>query len=657
MGEEDGSGRRRRRRSRAHARGEDGSGERKRRRRRGESAGGGDDNASRGRRRSSGKRDQGSPSTSSGDDAPRDEGRHRGRDIQAQAQNIAKVLQETGRVVGYDDEENPFGDASLSQAFVWHKKIEKQLDKGVDDKVFSADAVREQHEKRLKEIEEVKQRRLERERELAQREEEIDAVQKERLLSEAAELEEKEEGFHVQQARTRSEIRLREGRAKPVDVLYDILNGVSGSRRNLHDPLEMLECLDMADLQELEQEIQAHVELDKDDGQKSKFWDSALTLCRHFLVESRRRSDDQAPQVGFHRSLDADMRELLQQKDVEDLERLKDDITGKLAKGIAGDEEYWEAILKRLVVEIAQACLSSHYSKQLQVTPCEDQARPSETVPLDHTGRAETGNTEQRDKTENLCDGRYSPEPEEFSDDDDEAGDIIDDAQDAAELQLKRAQVHLDERKKVQAATHAGLMSQKRPGPSHNSYAPRFSHTSGNHSQRNTFGGGSRVSEDEARLLALSNRLMGPEEDGEERFNIEVPVDKKVEWWHNKYQVRKPKYFNRVHTGFEWSKYNQTHYDYDNPPPKVVQGYKFNIFYPDLVEKSQTPVYKIEKDPESWDGSTCFIRFHAGPPYEDIAFKIVNKEWEYGHKTGFKCSFERGILHLHFNFKRQRYRK
>jgi hypothetical protein len=32
-----------------------------------------------------------------------------------------------------------------------------------------------------------------------------------------------------------------------------------------------------------------------------------------------------------------------------------------------------------------------------------------------------------------------------------------------------------------------------------------------------------------------------------------------------------------VHTGFEWNKYNQTHYDKENPPPKMVQGYKFNV--------------------------------------------------------------------------------
>ena len=39
--------------------------------------------------------------------------------------------------------------------------------------------------------------------------------------------------------------------------------------------------------------------------------------------------------------------------------------------------------------------------------------------------------------------------------------------------------------------------------------------------------------------------------------------------------------------GYDWNLYNKTHYDIDNPPPKVVQGYKFNIFYPDLLDKTQ----------------------------------------------------------------------
>lgn len=93
-----------------------------------------------------------------------------------------------------------------------------------------------------------------------------------------------------------------------------------------------------------------------------------------------------------------------------------------------------------------------------------------------------------------------------------------------------------------------------------------------------------------------------------------------VYWWHDKYRPRKPKYFNRVHTGYEWNKYNQTHYDHDNPPPKIVQGYKFNIFYPDLVDKTKAPHYTIEKDGNS--SETCIIRFHAGPPYEDIVSSL-----------------------------------
>ena len=86
----------------------------------------------------------------------------------------------------------------------------------------------------------------------------------------------------------------------------------------------------------------------------------------------------------------------------------------------------------------------------------------------------------------------------------------------------------------------------------------------------------------------------------------------------------------------------------------MVQGYKFNIFYPDLIDKSRAPTFRLESDSSS---DTKILRFMAGPPYEDLAFRIVNKEWEYSHKRGFKCTFDRGILHLYFNFKRYRYRR
>lgn len=134
----------------------------------------------------------------------------------------------------------------------------------------------------------------------------------------------------------------------------------------------------------------------------------------------------------------------------------------------------------------------------------------------------------------------------------------------------------------------------------------------------------------------------------------EMKLAVKTYSWQDKYRPRKPRYFNRVRTGYDWNKYNQVHFDKDNPPPKVVQGYKFNVFYPDLIDPSKTPTFFLERaDSDEF----CIIRFHAGPPYEDIAFKIINREWNRSRKRGYKCSFERGVLSLYFNFKTHWYRR
>ena len=125
---------------------------------------------------------------------------------------------------------------------------------------------------------------------------------------------------------------------------------------------------------------------------------------------------------------------------------------------------------------------------------------------------------------------------------------------------------------------------------------------------------------------------------------------------YDKNTVRKPLYFNRVKTGYQWSKYNRAHYDAENPPPRIVQGYRFNIFYPDLVDPTMTPTFRLENDP---DGSEdlCIIRFSAGAPYEDIAFKIVNREWDKHRKSGYRCVFNRGVLQLYFNLKHRVYKR
>jgi len=35
---------------------------------------------------------------------------------------------------------------------------------------------------------------------------------------------------------------------------------------------------------------------------------------------------------------------------------------------------------------------------------------------------------------------------------------------------------------------------------------------------------------------------------------------------------------------YEWNSYNKLHYTLDKPPPKTVTGYRFDIFYPDIMD-------------------------------------------------------------------------
>lgn len=109
----------------------------------------------------------------------------------------------------------------------------------------------------------------------------------------------------------------------------------------------------------------------------------------------------------------------------------------------------------------------------------------------------------------------------------------------------------------------------------------------------------------------------------EEEMKDEIRLPHQTFAWQQKYTPQKPIYFNKVKSGYDWNLYNQTHYDPKNPPPKVIQGYSFNIFYPDLVDKNQRPSFTLE--PDATDNNWCVIRFHAGAPYEDIAFRVDDR--------------------------------
>lgn len=61
--------------------------------------------------------------------------------------------------------------------------------------------------------------------------------------------------------------------------------------------------------------------------------------------------------------------------------------------------------------------------------------------------------------------------------------------------------------------------------------------------------------------------------------------------------------------GYEWNKYNQTHYDSDNPPPKIVQGYKFNVS--SLLGLTS---------------SFITVMAHTAFPYQSKVFDVIDKK-------------------------------
>ncbi|KAK9061296.1 hypothetical protein SSX86_018476 [Deinandra increscens subsp. villosa] len=568
---------------------------------------------------------------------------------QKKAMKVAKKLK-SQNVYGYANDSNPFGDSNLNEKFVWRKKIERDVTQGVPLDMFSVKAEKKRQKERMAEIEKVKKRREERAVEKAQHEEEMALLARERARAEFQDWEKKEEEFHFDQSKVRSEIRLREGRIKPIDVLSKHLEPSDEFDIEIEEPYMVFKGLTVKEMEELHEDIKMHLDLDRGTPTHIQYWEALVVVCEWELAEARKKetldrarvrgeappAEVVAEERGMHSSIEADVKKLLEGKSFAALEELHSQIESEMRSGKAKVVEYWEAVLKRIHIYKAKACLKEIHNKMLRkhlehlenmdggynrVMERDTTASPKVDQESDHELEGDEvpeviprGEQQAIEEEEEEA-GSFSPELL-HGDEDEEA---IDPEEDRAILERKRTQVVEEQQRKFQEAT---------------ALPP---------------------SEDNLEMRAA--KAMGAVDNGDEVFgnSDEVNVDSQVYWWHDKYRPRKPKYFNRVHTGYEWNKYNQTHYDHDNPPPKIVQGYKFNIFYPDLVDKTKAPIYTIEKDGDS--AETCIIRFHAGPPYEDIAFRIVNKEWEYSHKKGFKCTFERGILHVYINFKRHRYRR
>ncbi|XP_058125083.1 splicing factor Cactin [Anopheles ziemanni] len=537
--------------------------------------------------------------------------------------------------------------------FVWKKKLEKQGLKDISRRELEALNRKTQLENVI-ELEKIKKRRLEREHQQQQREDDMYLMQRSKEAAQFDEWQRQEESFHLEQAKLRSKIRIQDGRAKPIDLLAQYIseqNLEESIEMQMHEPYTYLNGLGLDDLEDLLVDIKVYNELEK--GKNLDFW-TDLTIIVDDEIHKLRKVEAEKQRIatgrreGIHQSVAKDVTEIFRGKTAQQLEDLKKKIEDKINSQQDGlDIGYWESLLSQLKAHMARARLRDRHQDNLR----------SKLELLKKEQEIQIKKEEQTDDEEAGPSGMGSKTAEQA----DESSMDSAAAQSESEVPSKASDNH-----------ETDLLDECFEAYKKGGYEPKYL-------QAADIEHGIEIiteEKDEEILDTLRQKVLGINQEeelysreemllrkearrgmdhDEAEFSVETRVDSQVYLWSDKYRPRKPRYFNRVHTGFEWNKYNQTHYDMDNPPPKIVQGYKFNIFYPDLINKNTTPQYFLT--PCSDNGDFATLRFHAGPPYEDIAFKIVNREWEFSYKRGFRCQFQNNIFQLWFHFKRYRYRR
>ncbi|KAH9936936.1 mid region of cactin-domain-containing protein [Amylocystis lapponica] len=556
----------------------------------------------------------------------------------------------------YSATDNPFHDINLGQQFRWHKKNEKERKQGLSvAEAQRRDAIRRQDAK--EELERLNKRRAQREEEQKIREEEEVRMQR---LAESAQMADwlsKEEGFQLEQERTRAAIRIKEKRAKAIDFLALNLRYVNiadeedeevdddGLEIDLDEPYNILDSLTPQQVEELHDNIERYLTLETAEV-NIEFWTNMMVVCKDQLD---RIKTSQRMGVEAAAAVEADITALLRGKSYDHLVVLQKQVQAKLTSGEPIDVDYWEGLLKKLLVWKAKAKLKAFH--EVVVRNRLEQLRKrqrDEALQAQEELLAGVAKSAARGDIRNVIPAVDKADAEADETEDKEAYDrsMSPPLLDIRKLQHEERQIDI-----VTAVEDLRALMEQRRAVAGSRFVPKTAEVYVEVQDVEAPSGADLASE--ALYRAEAERELDEEE---ELFNIEENIVNPTTYnWEDKYRPRKPRYFNRVHTGYEWNKYNQTHYDTDNPPPKVVQGYKFNIFYPDLIDKSKAPTYKIVKEPGN--DETVLLHFSAGPPYEDIAFRIVNREWEFSHKRGFRSSFDRGCLSLWFNFRRNFYRK
>jgi len=514
-------------------------------------------------------------------------------------------------------------------------------------------------ESKIREIQQVKKRRDEREVERQLLEQQRLEHDKELHDEEYGEWLTKEEKFHLDNAKARTMLRIEQGRERPLDLVAKALMIAEGEQfeeMTILDkpPHQLFVNMSIDEVEDIMDEITTFVRID---AQHRDFW-QAMRYIANDSYEGKRREKAGRSKAGAAISglgpgvaegVVDEIHQLLCAKNKRELGDMLVEINESLKSSPAGmDTQFFEAVAAKIPLYVARAEVDHWHGRaksksDVWLQKKEQEAEEAEAARLKAL-KAQEWDDLPDGKPGTEADG-FSPELEPLDNFEEEDTGVYSPVLEPLSKYHPEDLLDPDEDLRVLRQVRNTIIEAFGGTVTNGSAIPSLDRSLDDE----------LVAAERAKGMGsgeVAFNAAGKGDDSE--FHGEVMLDKKRYEWEDKYKPRKPRFFNRVKTGFEWNKYNQTHYDHDNPPPKIVQGYKFNIFYPDLIDKSKAPTYHVEK---SDSADTVMLRFSAGPPYEDVAFKIVNREWNLSHKFGFRVVFDRGVLQLYFNVKRWRYRR
>ena len=560
--------------------------------------------------------------------------------------NDDSIRNKTGILIkalyGYTDENNPFGDPNLSQSFNWELKNKKYLSMGIDPSfLYDEKTILLKIKNCSSEIEELKKLKNERESKRL--------TQMPKIDKNIEDNKDKDKIFFINQEKLRSEIRIQQGREKPIDFLVNTLYIYEGQNKipkNFYDniiyqkPYKIFEKMSTENLNDLYKDIEFQKILNESNEKENEkmFWESIFIICESYVKEE-----------DINLLKNEEIKSVIDNyKTKEELDNLEKEIKENLINEFKNEEiKFWNDVLKLLSINKSKIILDNMYNEFLMKYGNIKQEEKETNPSIKTKNFPEIKNEEKKQKKEeNKIIGKKTnnqlEEKNKISSFKNQKKEEINESKSEKEL---NSDEEIDEYyKKI-----SGIPSKIKKDFQNNQTIQKP--TNSNIKE-------SRFFIEEENLYHNNipdDKNIDIDEFGENEniFNETIPLNITYDW-SDQYTPIKPRYSNRVRVGYEWNKYNQVHYNIDNPPPKIIQGYKFNIFYPHLIDKTKTPTYFLERG-DALD--ICIIRFHAGAPYEDIAFKIVNREWDMSEKAAFKNIFDKGILKLYFKFKRYRYKR